>query len=255
MIRMKKTNIIISAFAMALCLAGCGVKVDDMTDAEAELVTEYATQILLKHSSTSTKNLLNDEKMKAEEAKEAEIRERNKKMQEAKEAYLNSEGKEEKKEDAADSSTDSKTEVVEKEYIDNAAELMKAENFNLTYRDYKLCQSYPEEKRDDDFLSVDAKEGKQLLVLNFEAVNQLAEDTNLDLFSKGGRFFLSINGEPVIESSPTILMDDLSMFKDTVSASATKDLVLLFEVAADTKVNSLELSIKCGDEKGYMKLQ
>lgn len=255
---MKKTNIIISTLAMAFCLVGCGVKVEDMTDAQAELVTEYATQILLKHGSASNQNLLNDEKMKEEEAKEAEIRERNKKMQEAKEAFLQSDGEEQKENqnaESTDATAEANTEKEEEEYIENATAIMKVENFDLNYSDYNLCASYPEEKREDDFLSVDAKEGKQLLVLNFKVTNQLAEEQNLDLFSKAARFFLSVNGGAVIESSPTILMDDLSMFREDVAASESRELVLLFEVDAATQVETMELTIKCGDQKGTMKLQ
>ena len=248
---MKKITVFTFVLLMAACLTGCGTAVQDMTDEQRDAVTEYATQLIVKYCDGSGRNLLNDTKMEAEKEKEKEIRERNAKMEEAKEAYLKQEESKDKENTEQSGETEtSPEEKVQENYLADLGEFLGTPGFELTYQDYELCQSYSEGREEDDFFSVQATEGKQLLAVHFQAVNTSEESQVLDIFEKKCRFFISVNGEQMTEASATLLLDDMIMFRGEIPGGESKPLVVLFEVDQDLSIDSLEMTVKNGEEKG-----
>lgn len=243
---------------MCLCLAGCGAKSYGLNQEQEKLVTEYATQLLVNHCLTSDKSFLTGQRLEEEELHEEELRERSRKIRESKEAYLQAEKEQQKESVTADTgkpdSDTAQNEETENEF-ESIGEFLNMPEFTISYRDCKICDSYPEEAREDDFLSITPSQGKKLLVLHFTAKNNTENEQMLDLYAKEVRYFLSVNGEKVVEASTTLLLDDLSMYRDKVPSEENRDLVLLYEVNADTDVQSLEMRIKCGEETGTVRLQ
>ena len=77
-------------------MSGCGEKIPDMSEEETALVTEYATNLLVKYSTVTDRELLNEMQLEEEMAKEAEERERLLKTKELEAAYLQAAEKGEK---------------------------------------------------------------------------------------------------------------------------------------------------------------
>ena len=70
---MKKQVIFLSIMAISAMLCGCGAEVQNLTDSEQAIITEYATNLLVKYSPVSERSLLNAEELEAgirEEEKE-----------------------------------------------------------------------------------------------------------------------------------------------------------------------------------------
>ena len=79
---------------------------------------------------------------------------------------------------------------------------------------------------------------------------------NFDMFSIQPKFRLNLSGN-VVGSLSTLLLDDLSMYKEDIEAGATKNTVLIFEISQNQadSLGNLELIIRDGDRKGTMTLQ
>ena len=71
---MKKNIFLLSTMIIAASvMCGCGASIPEMSETETAMVTEYATNLLIKYSQVADRELLNDEELKAgiaEEAKE-----------------------------------------------------------------------------------------------------------------------------------------------------------------------------------------
>ena len=55
---MKKYVIFLYAIVISIVLVGCGEAIPDMTDTETAVITEYATNLLVKYSTLSDRALL-----------------------------------------------------------------------------------------------------------------------------------------------------------------------------------------------------
>lgn len=265
---MKKTGRNLQLVFILLCLTGCGVNMPDLSEKEERLITEYATQLLVKYNDNSEKYLLSAEKLKEEEQKEENIRERKRKTEEAKEIYANSQNIEKQsgensETDLEDSEAEKENLATEHENLENNGDLavksldefLKLDEFRIQYKDYKLCNHYPDLERTDDILSISAEEGYKLLVLEFQVENLSDKENILDIFEKQCRYFLSVNGEKPIESDATLLLDDLSMYRESLKGKERKELVLLFEIEEIEQIDSLEMTVVYGTEKGKLNLQ
>lgn len=215
-------------------LCGCGSTIPDMTDTETAVVTEYATNLLVKYSTLSDRSLLNEEQLEAGIIKETEERERLLKVKKLEEMYING------TEEVADAENDAVVEDAEgngSEPVEVAApelsmsEFFAENNFAIDYSSYLLCQSYPEENVEDSFMVIDAANGKQLCIVRFNVSNLTSSDQTLDMYAKRGNFSLRIDNGSVVSAQSTLLIDDLSSYVGTIPAGGTEELVLVFEVS------------------------
>ena len=247
-------------FFLMLFLTGCGSSVEQLSQEQEKLVTEYATQLLVSHCLTTNKNLLRKERLEQEELQEEAIRERNQKIQESKKAYeeaLQAE-KEENHSDAetTESTGEDATKGTETETAQlQIGDFLNIPDFLITYNHYEVVDSYPSEAREDDFLSITPEEGNQLLVLHFTAQNKSSEEKVLDIFEKELKCYLKINEEKPIQASTTLLVDDFSMFREKISSAESKDLVLLFEIKKDLDIQTMKMKANCGGESATILLE
>lgn len=240
-----------------LCMGGCGSDIPDMGENQTELITEYATHLLVKYGAESDTQLLNAMRLEEEMGQEEIMRERSKKMLEARDNLLNGKNKEidAHEDEKKDPSSGPEEVPINEPSIQSLDTFFELPSFSVAYAGAELCDSYPQEVREDDFMSIEATSGKKLLVVSFSATNQTEEEQVLDLFGMGGRYFASVNGSEKIEAYTTLLLDDLSTYYGTLGAGETEELVLLFEVDAQEQVDSLALDVRQGDKSGTMVLQ
>jgi len=242
----KHTCRILGIFFASLFLCGCNSDIPDLTEEQSAMITEYATNLLVKHSELSDRSLLSETELALGEQEEAEAKVRKEKADEIAESYLNKEV--EMIDGAEEPSAVSKTDGMSEEVYapsQTVSEFFGESDFSIDYVDWNLCDSYPDEADDDFFMAMDATAGHQLCVVKFQVQNMTSMDQELDMLSKKGRFTLHMSDGEIIQAQSTMLLDDLSSYRGTIGAGASEEMVLVFEVNdnLDT-IDSMKLIMK-----------
>ena len=254
---MKKKITCCFLVAMCLCMGGCNSDIPEMNETETELITEYATHLLVKYGENSDTRLLSEMRLETEMAREEIMRERTRNMLEARNNLLN--GQEQDKSSSSDEKGSNKESLVETTIAEPTIQSMDSffelSDILISYTAAELCDTYPKDEREDDILSISASQGKKLLVISFLATNTSEQEVELDLFSKEGHYYASVNGGSKTEAYTTLLLDDLSTFYGNIESGATEELVLLFEVEEQEQIDTLQLDVRQGEKKGTLVLQ
>ena len=255
---MKKNIFFLFTLLMAsVVMSGCGEKIPDMSEEETALVTEYATNLLVKYSTVTDRKLLNEMQLEEEMAKEAEERERLLKTKELEAAYLQAAEKGEKiTENKNDGSNTDGEQAAAVSPSKSIAEFFAEDSFSIDYTSYSLCDFYPEENSEDFFMAMDATAGHKLCVVKFSVKNISSSDKELDMFHKQGRFSLRTEDGSVISAQSTLLMDDLSSYIGNISANSEQEMVIVFEVPDSlSQMGSMELIMRDASGENTLRLE
>lgn len=240
---MKKSMSMLMAMAFSILLCGCGSEVPDLTPEQTALISEYATHLLVKHSELSDRSLLDDRELEKGIIEEAQERERKAKADEIAQTYLNAEvemvdGAVAEEQEA----TAHQSEMMPPQTI---AEFLGEESFVIDYHSYELCESYPSTGEEEFYVAMDATAGKQLCVVKFTVSNVTSEDKEFNMLGKKNNYVLDMPDGQTISAQTTMLLDDISSYKGTISGNATEQMVLVFEVDDSiSQMDSVELVIK-----------
>lgn len=242
-----KRYIISLAIVMALGLTACGNAIPDMTDAQMQAVGEYAAIKLMRYDSSHRSRLV-DLELVAQ-------REEQRRLQAEAEALRRAEEAAAAQEAAGMRPTEDTPVIGTNGMLESAPVSMEEtlklpEGVSITYREVAVCDSYPEEG--GGFFSLTAGDGKRFLVLKFDLYNGSGQDQSIDLLSQKPMFNVTANGSFTRTALPTMLMDDLTSYKDTLAAGASLETVLVVEVESSVAdgLTSLSLSLK-NDSKTY----
>lgn len=248
---MRKSYVKVSAIMtiMVLILTGCGSSLPDMTQEEEQMIGEYAANLLLKYDANNRSRLVSRKEV---EAREEELQQ--------KEETKNLESTQEGMEPVED------TPVIEigQESIGavtGTASLEEVfevpEGVEIVYQSNEIVNSYPQEEDMSSYFSLDASEGKELLVLNFLIENPLQSDQYVDLLSSNTVIQVTVNGSERYNVLTTMLINDLSTYMGDVPAGGNVDAVLLAEVDSDIsdEISSLSLSLKNDSKTCTIQLQ
>lgn len=232
--------------AMALGLTACGNTIPDMTEAQMRAVGEYAAITLMKYDVNHRSRLVDLElvaQVEAQRRAQAEAEALRKEL----EAAAQEEAGMRPTEDTPVIGTNG---VPESAPISMEEALNLPEGVSMAYREMAVCDSYPEE--DGGFFSLTAGDGKRFIVLKFDLYNGSGQDQYIDLISQKPVFNVTANGNFTRRALPTMLIDDLTSYKDTVAAGASIETVLVVEVESGVaeSLSSLSLSLK-NDSKTY----
>lgn len=241
-----KFYIISMSVIMALGLTACGNVIPDMNEAEMRTVGEYAAITLMKYDTNHSSRLVDLELVAQVEAQrraqaEAEA------LRRAEEAAAQETAGMRPTEDTPVIGTDG---IPESEPISMEEALNLPEGVSIAYREMMVCDSYPEE--DGGYFSMTAGAGKRFIVLKFDIYNGSGQDQSIDLLSQGPVFNVTANGDFTRRALTTMLMDDLTIYKDTVAAGASIETALVVEVESSVanSLSSLGLTLK-NDSKTY----
>ena len=257
---------------LAIGLVGCKkenaeveTEIQEVEDREAieeaqnKIIAEYAADILMKYNSGSNYRVLDGQKLLVEEAKENAAKAQEEKRQQLLEEYQKNEKEDEKQESVStavspSSSVSEGTESVpEIQYISDMAAAMSLPSFSIVYNGYEVADSYQE-----DLISftVDAREGKVLLITKFTVTNTAAQEEELNVLALAPEFKLNI-GNRNIKAQQTMLLNDLSMYKEKISAGESREAVLIFELDQEVASVSgnMELILNINEQTGRMQLE
>ena len=252
---MKKImTVFLSLLITGTFLMGCGQnEMAELSEEQQTQVAEYAAGLLLKYASNYHSRLVDSEEElialadKRAHKEELQAKANAMKQQEAQKEQTvessNAQGA-----GVVDMSGDSAANVTMGNVLDTVS-------VTITYNGYELLDSYPEESEDDYVFAMDATQGNKLLVMHFTMTNITTESTEVDIASTGCRFLCKVNGESYHNVLTTMLLNDLAVYKGTVDAGTSQDVVLVLEVPEDTQIQSLELLMKKGAQQVKMLLE
>lgn len=248
---MRKTYVkgCVVATAIIFLMTGCTSKPVDMTPEQEALVGEYAAMALLRHDANNRSRLVSREEA---EAREQELLLKEEKRQE----------EEQKKEEQEGMDPVEETPVIDAGGVSGDNTVLSLEEFFglpegivMAYSGQEVCDSYPANGDGNEYFALDASEGKRLLVLKFDMINQAQSNQTVDMLSQNPVIRITVNGSYTRFALTTMLMDDLSTYKGEVAAGSTTSLVLLTELDSETaqEVSSVTLSMK--DDTNSYKVQ
>lgn len=208
---MKKKLSIVFAVIMMLSFSGCA-KVIALTENEENLIAQYASYTMIKHSRYNDSLLLSKEDLLKAEQREEEYKKK----------------AEEKKQQ---SETDTVT----------LSDAIGIKGLEFTYQGHDVLDEYSE-----SIVTLGDRAGKKYVFLNFTLSNTSGENKTIDMITAKAKFKATINGSTVAHL-PTLLPSDLATFnkKTVISAGAKKNVFIVFEVSDDTakEIKSLSLSM------------
>ena len=218
---------------MAICLTGCAEnQIPDMTDEQIYEVSEYVAITLMKYDASNRSRLV---ELDADDFLEKEPVPTPQPEPEGMKPV----------EDTPVIDTTGGEDNVPEETVESVLAL--SEGLKLTYTGYDLCDSYPQDN-ENNYFSLFAAEGKQLLVMKFDLTNLSAEDINLNLLSKDENFTVIVNEEYSRRALTTMLDNDLSTYIGDIKGNETKQVVLLIEVDKETAAAITSISLKVQNE-------
>lgn len=222
--------------AMMLSMTACGNEIPDLTEEESQRIGEYAAVTLLKYDANNRSRLVDPEVVIAKLEKEA-AKETTKASQE-----------EGKAEETGSTGTTEVTMPTAQEEITASMEdfFGLPESVSITYEDYMVTDSYPEDGVEDDYFALDASIGKKLLVLRFHLTNGSEQEETIDLLNTNSRYIITVNDSIRANALTTMLPNDMSTYAETLEPGQTQELVLLLEVNEDVAdaVQTIALRLK-----------
>lgn len=234
----RNKNIVCGALlcTMMLSMTACGNEIPDLTEEESQRVGEYAAVTLLKYDANNRSRLVDPEMVIAKLKKEA-AREAAKAAQE-----------EEKAEETGNTGTTEVTMPTAQEDITASMEdfFGLPEGVDITYEDYMVADSYPEDGATDEYFALDASAGKKLLVLRFRLTNGTEQEEKIDLLNTNSRYIITVNDSIRANALTTMLPNDMSTYAETLEPGQDQELVLLLEVNEDVAgaVQAIALHLK-----------
>ena len=211
---------------MALGMTACGNEIPDLTEAESQRVGEYAAVTLLKYDANNRSRLVDPEIVIAKLEKDA-----------AREAGRQENAQTEEK-PAESAASEAQAPTAQEDIFG------LAEGVTLTYRDYQIADSYPEDGSTEDYFALDASTGKKLLILNFELTNGTDQEENVDFLSTASRYIITVNDGTRGNALTTMLPNDMSTYVETMAPGETQGLVLLLEVNEDMANGIQNISLR-----------
>lgn len=243
---MKKVSVLLGIMTAALLMTGCGV-MPNLTQDETELISEYAVGVLLKYDKAHGRRLVDTsgyelvtEEPAQEEPMEEPIQEEEPEPEIEEPVVVDVSQDEEETQPTASS--------VEQYY--------GIPNIMITYQGCEIADSYPPAGEGETlFFSMDATQGKQLLVLKFNAQNLTGEDQMMNMLGYGATFRVSVNGEPSKGALATMLVNDMQTYNSVIPASSSVDLVSIVEVSQGTNPVTIDFILRGGETDGTLHLQ
>ncbi|MBR6486940.1 MAG: hypothetical protein IKT17_09655 [Lachnospiraceae bacterium] len=252
--RKRKIIYLITVSLLLALLSGCsGKDVETGLSAEdEELVAEYAAGLLLKNSARTNGGLGTYDPAEAAPAQEetndpaADIDKPSEEVSDA--------APQEPEQPDTDNADEALNEVSEVKDVsepvlapggDGAAicEAIGITGFEMTYSGYEVADVYPKPDENELSFSMQASEGRKLLVVHFDLLNPDAADRQCSVIDNSVKFRILINETERINEQMTILLNDLKSFSDTIPAGQAVDTVLVFEVDDDVAADIGSLSL------------
>lgn len=254
---MKKGKVL-GLFAMsAMLLTGCIDAMPELTAEQSDIITEYAAGVLLKYSSNYNYKIADEEEVLAAMAARQEAAEPETETAaetEPETDIVQAEG--EANQDTSPTEAETETEAEQIQFVadlDFAAEL-GIDDLIIRYQSFEICSAYP---GDNTGFSVDAAQGKKLLVMHFDMEGLPEEDVDCNLFDYEIKMRVNINDTGSTSVLSTLIPNDLCSYMDIVPAGEIVDVVAVAEIDDMTaeEIQTLTLHAASNSQSCTVKLK
>lgn len=225
-------------FGLMFLLTGC-IQKYDYSEAQSDEAAEYIAGLLLENDKDYTQELMPIDDLMGTSSSDAST---NNDTSIATPTVATSSG----------DNTSASTEESEKEYT--LTEVLGLEDFKLRYSDYKIMDTYPEDKS-LDYFSITPGEGNQLMVISFMLTNTSKKERTVDIKKAALKYRLDINNGTVYEPLFTVLENDLKYLNTTLEGREEKPVVLIVEIRKETKIKDIILTVSNGDKTNIIKMK
>ncbi len=254
----RKTIGIVILFFCIFGLTGC-TKVIDLTDEETQLIAEYAAELLLKYDINYVDRI--------DEAQEKEKEMLSEQLQSTQETtqmttestQASSEISKENREPASEQET-TESDVAMKEPVvqveSDVAKILGLDDVTIKFRDYVIVDKYPATDEQGEFIYLEASQGYQLLVLQFDVKNTSSDIVNLSLIDEEVDYKIVCNDSKAAKPMLTILMNDLGTYEANVEPDTLEEAVLIFQVSDGMKdtLESIDLYVTYNDSESMIQI-
>ena len=220
---MKRGKLIGIVVIAAGLLTGCVDHMPEMTEEQSALIAEYAADMLLKYSPNYNYKIADEEVL-------AEIVEEPITEEETEDASTEQtvEVVEVSTQITATEETTSVLDIVDVSEVD-FAEVFEMEDVEIRYEDMEICSVYPQGEVGTGF-SVNATEGKSLVVIHMLIENTSEAVITCDLFEKDMDISINMNGGNYKKASNTLLVNDFTTYIEEIPAGESREAVIVAEV-------------------------
>lgn len=246
-----KYTIVSLLIITAMFLTAC-TSIPSLTEEQEEMVSEYATALLLKYDSENHSRLVDTTPYKTEY--ETAVSQ----YESEKAAYYSAKQKEEDKrreETLAQENANSSTRpshdgtggatVIDKTDIESVLGL---KDITITCTGFDITDIYPKTEK-DLILTISGTKSADLLIIYLDVTNTAASSQTVDIASIQNPFKISVNGGGYALSLTTLVLeDDITTFNGTIGSGETRHLVLISEVKKGTTISKLNLRVTNKDK-------
>lgn len=222
---MKKGKVLGLLAMSAVLLTGCVDSMPELTAEQSDIIAEYAAGLLLKYSSNYNYKIASEEEVAAAMAAREEVSE----PEPEQETETDHAQTLEEAEQGPSSSETQPTEAEQVQFVsdlDFAAEL-GIDDLIIRYQSFEICDSYP---HNNSGFSVDAAQGKKLLVMHFDMEGLPEEDVDCNLFDYDIKMRVNINDTVSAAVLSTMIPNDFASYMDVVKAGEMVDVVSVAEI-------------------------
>lgn len=229
---MKKGKLIGIAVIATGLLTGCVDHMPEMTEEQSALIAEYAADLLLKYSPNYDYKIA-DEEILVEEVEEEVTTEEPTEEATEEATTENVEALEVSVKSTVSQETEAALDVVDVAEVD-FAEIFGMEDIEIRYDSMEVCSTYPQGESGTGF-SVNASNGKTLIVMHMSIENTSEAVITCDLFEKDLDISININGGNYKKVSNTMLINDFKTYMEEIPVGESREAVIVAEVNAITE--------------------
>lgn len=234
--RMKRKWIF--CICLYLCLfafGGCGAQIPDMTDEERETISEYAANLLLKYDTSQPSRLVDI----TEEAVEATPE-----PTQTPEPVETSKPEETAEPEVTDEplETIAPQETQVPEVYDSLEDtLMLPQDVTLLYNKYEAVRSFEDET--DGYQTLEAEDGKLLLIFRFTLLNSSNATQSVDMLQDNIVYKVIID-DTTINGMITMVGNDLTTYIGSLQADESMEMVMFAEAEEELLQNVQSIRIE-----------
>lgn len=226
-LRMKRLILTLVSILL-LTFTGCVHEIN-MTQEDSDAIAEYMAGLLLANSNGYNKTLI---------PMDVEVDKVDSKIDKQPTG-----GKNNQNNNATDGkTTDGKKDENDFQQLSSLNDLMKQKNFDISYSGYKLTEFYPENS-DKTYISVEAEQGQQLLIVKFTIKNKEKKAKSINLSESAIKYQLELGSNKIDKPWFTVLENDMQYIDMKIDGEASTEAILIYQISKDADTKNMKLVI------------
>lgn len=129
-------------------------------------------------------------------------------------------------------------------------EVIGIKNLTIEYTGYDMVSNFS-----DEYFSLDASKGKQLMVIKFDVKNTSKNAVRFQLADADIQYQLDINTGTIVKPQLTFMLNDLRYIDIEIGGKEVKETIVIFEVPKKQEIKTANLIISKDEKTAIVKLK